>query len=712
LLTAFSLLALLLPQAAGVPEAGANDEPWTITCVDCPHRFGRMTDRALQFDALGQPHVAYGGSQLYYAFHSGAVWQVEVADATRQVGSDAALALDSTGQPHISYSDEGNQDLRYAYRNAAGWHVETVESQGRVGKYTSLALDSQGYAHISYRNLDTGELRYAFRDGEDWHVETADPLCGIAWMTSLALDAQGRPHVAYLAGAPYEALRWAVRDSTGWQVETVDDQGKAGWYPSIAVDAQGGVHISYGKDADALGYAFRDGAGWRLETIDSDGDASYVTSLVLDSSGRPHVSYLRTYAGQERSETRHTYRDDAGWHGEIAYLGGNWVDFTSLALDNTDRPCIALSDRDAYQSPASLLLACQQPDDDRVDAGPPTWAVEIIDAEGETGQESSLAIDALGRPHVAYTGAGLVYAWSTGLPAAGVGEYLAPGWQGEPVDSQGAEPSLALDSAGVPHLAYTDVVTRDLRYAIRTASGWQMETVDADASAPSLVLDAGDRPHIGYASAQGIVYAYRDAAGWQAQVVDPRGGSQVSLALDASGQPRLAYLNRTGDLRYVYRAGALWYSQIVAVAEDTFSGPSLALDQQSYPHISFSEHIASGYRLWVRHACQDAAGWHVEDVQRADYYLGARTSLAFDQQGSLHMGFDDGDSVWHATAGVTGWQVEPVVGFSWLRFSGLALDRWSRPFIVFYDAQITHGLMLAARGPALDRVWLPLVGRH
>jgi hypothetical protein len=97
LLTAFSLLALLLPQAAGVPEAGANDEPWTITGVDCPQRFGRMTDRVLQFDALGQPHVAYGGSQLYYASRSAGAWQVETVDATRQVGSDAALALDSTG---------------------------------------------------------------------------------------------------------------------------------------------------------------------------------------------------------------------------------------------------------------------------------------------------------------------------------------------------------------------------------------------------------------------------------------------------------------------------------------------------------------------------------------------------------------------------------------------------------------------------------------
>jgi hypothetical protein len=462
-----------------------------------------------------------------------------------------------------------------------------------------------------------------------------------------------------------------------------------------------------------LRYAFRDGTGWHLETIDGDSTVGYATSLDLDSSGRPHISYLRIDFSQHWNETRYAYRDDVSWHIEIANIGAYWVDFTSLALDSTDRPCIALSDRDPYQAPTSLLVACRQPDDRVMDAEPPTWIVETIDTEGEVGQESSLAIDVLGRPHVAYVGAGLAYAWSAGLPAGGTGEYLVPGWQGELIDSQGAEPSLALDSAGVPRLAYTDVVTQALRYAIRTASGWQMETVDAGASAPSLVLDAGDRPHIGYASAQGIVYASRDAAGWQAQVVDPRGGSQVSLALDAGGQPRLAYLNRNGDLRYAYRAGALWYSQIVAVAEARYSGPSLALDQQSYPHISFSEQNDSGYHLWIRHAYQDTAGWHVEDVQRADYYLGARTSLVFDCQGALHMGFDDGGSIWHATAGPTGWQVEQATGgSSWLRFSGLALDRWSRPFIAFYDAQITHGLMLAARGPALVRVWLPLVNRH
>lgn len=72
LLATLALSMLLMLRAIGAPAAIENGYSWTIVCVDCPHSFsrGRMTDRALQIDALGQPHVAYGGGQLYYAVRS------------------------------------------------------------------------------------------------------------------------------------------------------------------------------------------------------------------------------------------------------------------------------------------------------------------------------------------------------------------------------------------------------------------------------------------------------------------------------------------------------------------------------------------------------------------------------------------------------------------------------------------------------------------
>ncbi len=107
--------------------------------------------------------------------------------------------------------------------------------------------------------------------------------------------------------------------------------------------------------------------------------------------------------------------------------------------------------------------------------------------------DRSLRVDAAGRPHIAYGGDHLYYAWHDGTAwhfetadaAPGVGQYA----------------SLALDGAGQPHIAYYDSVARDLRYARRDASGWVVQVVAAEGDVgfhAALGLDAEGRPHIAY----------------------------------------------------------------------------------------------------------------------------------------------------------------------------------------------------------------------
>jgi hypothetical protein len=50
--------------ALAAPHA---DEPstWIIDCVDCPKNFTDMSDRSLQLDNQGHPHIAYGADHLY-----------------------------------------------------------------------------------------------------------------------------------------------------------------------------------------------------------------------------------------------------------------------------------------------------------------------------------------------------------------------------------------------------------------------------------------------------------------------------------------------------------------------------------------------------------------------------------------------------------------------------------------------------------------------
>jgi len=86
------LVLLLAPLALQATPAVADG--WVIECADCPKLFSSMTDRSLQLDTAGHPHIAYGGDHLYYAWHNGASWHYETVDDSPGVGWCTSLPLD------------------------------------------------------------------------------------------------------------------------------------------------------------------------------------------------------------------------------------------------------------------------------------------------------------------------------------------------------------------------------------------------------------------------------------------------------------------------------------------------------------------------------------------------------------------------------------------------------------------------------------------
>ena len=411
---------------------------------------GAGVGSSLALDASGVPQISYTNletGELLYGYREGTVWQIETVAVYYRDGT--ALALDAGGVPHIG-AISGRQ-LNYArLDDGETWHVETVDSSAHAGIAPSLAMDGEDYAHMTY-NGSLG-LQYVYEDAAGWHFET------IAWggESSLSLDEVGDPHVSYAQTrydpevGPYWEVLYAYRDGIGWEFEVVanDLATENPHPPSLALDGTGSPHIGFWNQTDGtLKYAYREDGAWQVETADDSGGSE--VSLALNGDGSPFLSYVRG------GTLFCAYRQVAGWNIETVDSAGG-ARYSSLALSGEGYPRICY-----YDSSADDLRYAYR------DSG--GWHLEIVDDEGDVGQRCSLALDAGGHPHVSYYDRGsfapFPYEYRQDLKYA---HWDGAGWQIETVDSDGDVgdySSLALDSAGYPHVGYHDTSHRDLKYA-------------------------------------------------------------------------------------------------------------------------------------------------------------------------------------------------------------------------------------------------------
>lgn len=216
---------------------------------------------------------------------------------------------------------------------------------------------------------------------------------------------------------------------------------------------------------------------------------------------------------------------------------------------------------------------------------------------------------------------------TVGTPVTFTASAWATAWVTETVDtffSWPIFPSLVLDAAGHPHIAYCEYdfaegYLAELRYAYYNGSSWEIQVLDAVGNkgdfpmicAPSLLLDEQGHPHLAYNTYFGPVtsdlkYMWYDGTFWWWQIVD-RGlgewGGSVSMALDTEGYPHIAYhrdaadYGSEGTLHYAFYNGSTWVTQTVDGSGDVGCALSLELDAQNHPHITYYK-LSSPPRVW------------------------------------------------------------------------------------------------------------------
>jgi hypothetical protein len=271
--------------------------------------------------------------------------------------------------------------------------------------------------------------------------------------------------------------------------------------------------------------------------------------------------------------------------------------------------------------------------------------------------------------------------------------------------------SLALDTAGNPHVSYQNCNNEGLRYAVKNDTGWNIETVNHDSRTgfwTALDLDEEDEPHIVCYSLQDsdLEYFWKNESGWQADNPPTKGHASwtpAPLQLGRDGYPRIIMVDRfTTQLQYFWKNESGWYAETVPGTNNA-SYPDLILDGDDQPYVSFlSGQGSAGY---VRYAARNETGWYTEVVDNSVNVWGAATSIRLDETGSSRVAYYDRTNLdlRYAWRDESGWQTEVACADGDVGDQcSLSLDGAGFPHLSFYNTS----------GSALDYAWKNESGWH
>lgn len=306
-------------------------------------------------------------------------------------------------------------DLSWIHPNAADfvsgfcvaptqWNHISPQTVEKHGYWPQLAFDANNRMHIVHHDSSSDQLIYMSNADDDsatnWsHMPASPPGTGGS-NSSLILDPDGNAHVSFLDYA-LGSLRYATNAGGAWSSTIVDSSKMVGWFSSLGRDQSGRLHVVY-RDSNIadLRYATCDQkcsgsegslSGWITSTVDHEGDVGKFSSLVVFPDGRLAIAYQDIT--NERLKLAKAPSHSGPWtHEIIEEMPG-----TGWSVDLQRGPDDSLSVSYINQELDLLMFASN---------GSGKWeaqACAIASLDTFTGQRTSLAIDSTGLPHIAFT---------------------------------------------------------------------------------------------------------------------------------------------------------------------------------------------------------------------------------------------------------------------------------------------------------------------
>lgn len=262
-------------------------------------------DIDVELDTMDRPQVAIWdepGGSLTWGMMSGGSWLLEEVDFGG-VGMTPDIELLGT-VPHIAYYDQTSDNLKYATRLATdSWDVDVVEATGQVGFSPSLLMSSGDIPKITYRDETNERLRFAVKYSTGWESYTLDDMVDAGNYSSLQRAVgmtTGFMHVAYEEEPPFVSSNdqvWFMRldhlgnDIGGRFVAT--DAAR----PSLVIDGNNTPHVVYWRPSTSdLMLASRgpsiDGFFTERELVTQNSVGEQNAAVFESATGYIHIAYF------------------------------------------------------------------------------------------------------------------------------------------------------------------------------------------------------------------------------------------------------------------------------------------------------------------------------------------------------------------------------------------------------------------------------------
>ncbi|QSZ67798.1 PKD domain-containing protein [Methanofollis aquaemaris] len=536
---------------------------WQKNVIDAD-RIGFATPLVL--DGEGRPQICYmvgGGEEknLQYARYDGDMWQT-VTVATVEGFGLPALAVDSDGNPGIVFYDETNTALKYAVP------LMGISADFSAAPPAGPAPLTVQFSDHSFTPPDTAPLvqwEWDFGDGSKGTGRNIDHTYKTPGTYTVGLTVRDGDGQAGTAKKTDLITVIAVEPLVNWTFDDVSTGERWTGSPcSLAVDRQGRPHLSFQKASSSptlveVMYAVLNRTTWETRSLANGTDLRDSISVALDGEGLAGVSHTVYYDGSEEGLYYYDIDGVLGRPDTEYHVYRFSTRESACAVDGTGSPCIAYTTELPDNMGTAVIYA-------RHDGA--SWNSVAVETKERTDADGiSLAFDPAGRPHLSYYRQSgdtkeLVHAW---LPQG------SSSFENRTLEKvEVFDTSLAIDRNGNPHIAYTvnspeganaAAINPMLKYTHFDGTDWKITflgTVDYDTV--SLALDSAGNPHICYVAPEGLVHLWYEGPHWSQTTLEASAPdtfiTAAALALDRSDIAHTCY----GTVDTNTTAGTLWYA--------------------------------------------------------------------------------------------------------------------------------------------------------